>query len=189
MCYNTALEDPMNIVETQATPNPDSLKFILAERLVAQGARSFEDARAGQNDPVAKALFAAGPVASVFYMDRFVTVNKFPDTEWESLEPKIADALRSLPAPQLPAPAAPAPDALSDEELLSKINLVLDENIRPALAADGGGLDVLGLRDNVLSVHYMGACGGCPSASAGTLSAIQNLLRSLVDPRIEVVPQ
>ena len=58
----------------------------------------------------------------------------------------------------------------------------------PALAADGGGLEVVGYQDHVLSVRYQGACGGCPSSTGGTLFAIQNLLQRLVDEKIKVEP-
>ena len=69
----------------------------------------------------------------------------------------------------------------------SKIEEIIDENVRPALAGDGGGLEVLAYQDGVLTVHYQGACGSCPSASAGTLYAIQNLLQRMLDPKIQVV--
>jgi Fe-S cluster biogenesis protein NfuA len=71
--------------------------------------------------------------------------------------------------------------------MLSKIEEIIDENVRPALAGDGGGLEVLAYQDGVLTVHYQGACGSCPSASAGTLYAIQNLLQRMLDPKIQVV--
>ena len=75
-----------------------------------------------------------------------------------------------------------------DDELLKKINKVLEDTIVPALAGDGGGLEVLGLDNYVLTIHYQGACGGCPSAVSGTMMAVQNLLQKMVDPRIQVVP-
>jgi Fe-S cluster biogenesis protein NfuA len=65
--------------------------------------------------------------------------------------------------------------------LMDKINRVLDTQIRPALAGDGGGLEVLGLDGKNLQIRYQGACGSCPSSIAGTLAAIQNLLQAEVD--------
>lgn len=175
----------IHVVETQATPNPDSLKFITDATLVARGALSFENAEKARGHALAEALFAAGPVASVFVMDRFVTVTKFPDAEWPAIEPKIAAAIAAAarPAADAPAPGA-APTA---DETLARINAVIDENVRPALAGDGGGLEVLDYADHVLTVHYQGACGSCPSATQGTLYAIQNLLQKMVDPKIQVV--
>lgn len=175
----------VRIVEVQGTPNPDALKFIADARLVERGACSFEDAASAKGHPLAAALFAAGPVASVFILDRFVTVTKFPNGDWAALEPKLKTAIEGT------AHAAPEPGdtngSTATDDVLSRINAVIDENVRPALAGDGGGLQVLDFSDNILTVHYQGACGSCPSASAGTLYAIQNLLQRMVDPRIQVV--
>jgi Fe-S cluster biogenesis protein NfuA len=69
---------------------------------------------------------------------------------------------------------------------MAKIRKIIDEAVRPVLANDGGGLEILGFQNNVLTVQYQGACGGCPNATAGTLRAIQNLLQSEIDPQITV---
>ena len=69
---------------------------------------------------------------------------------------------------------------------LDKMSILLDEEIRPYLQNDGGDLHVLGLEGNILSVHYQGACGTCPSSISGTLRGIENLLRS-IEPEIEVI--
>ena len=73
-----------------------------------------------------------------------------------------------------------------NQQRLDKINVLLDEQIRPYLQGDGGDLHVLGLDGNTLSVHYQGACGTCPSSIAGTLAGIENLVKS-IEPDIEVV--
>jgi Fe-S cluster biogenesis protein NfuA len=73
-----------------------------------------------------------------------------------------------------------------DQERLDRINELLDEQVRPYLQGDGGDLYVLGLEGNVLSVHYQGACGSCPSSLSGTLAGIENLVKS-IEPDLEVV--
>ncbi len=176
----------VKVVESQGTPNPDSLKFITDGRLVENGALSFENADRARSHPLAEAVFAAGPVASVFLMDRFVTVTKFPNAEWPALEPKVVEAIERAAVAVEVAPSAAAGPG-SANEALAKINAVIDENVRPALAGDGGGLEIMDFSDNILTVHYQGACGSCPSSTAGTLFAIQNLLQRLVDPKIQVV--
>jgi Fe-S cluster biogenesis protein NfuA len=77
--------------------------------------------------------------------------------------------------------------ATSDDPRLAKINEILDERIRPALAGDGGWLEVLSLEDNKLTIRYQGACGSCPSSLTGTLMAIENMIKNEVDEDIEVV--
>ncbi|MNY57234.1 NifU-like domain protein [compost metagenome] len=69
--------------------------------------------------------------------------------------------------------------AEGDEARLARINELLDTKVRPALAMDGGGLEVLALEGNILRVHYQGACGTCPSSLSGTLMGIENLLQSI----------
>ena len=80
---------------------------------------------------------------------------------------------------------------VSDEEsneLLKQINILLDQKVRPALAGDGGGLEVLGLDGYTVRIRYQGACGSCPSSISGTLTAIEGLLKRDVNPAINVVP-
>ena len=74
-----------------------------------------------------------------------------------------------------------------ERDLLDRIHAVLDDRVRPALAGDGGGLEVVGLDGKTLQIRYQGACGSCPSSIAGTLMAIQNMLQSEVDEQLSVV--
>jgi Fe-S cluster biogenesis protein NfuA len=76
---------------------------------------------------------------------------------------------------------------MSDDPRLLKINEILDEKVRPALAGDGGWLEILNLKEHTLTIKYQGACGSCPSSLSGTLMAIEGMLRQEVDPEIEVV--
>lgn len=176
----------VKVIETQGTPNPDSLKFITDAPLVGGGALSFENVDRAADHPLALALFHAGPVASVFMMDRFITVTKFPNAEWAHLEPVMTKTIEEKAVP-MASRAAGAETPAGGNDLLARIHSVIDENVRPALAGDGGGLEVVDFSENVLTVHYQGACGSCPSATAGTLYAIQNLLQRMVDPKIQVV--
>lgn len=176
----------VKIVDIQPTPNPDALKFVVNARLTDKGAKAFDDHRAGAADPLAKALFDVGPVAGVFMLDRFVTVTKFHAADWPELTAKISETIETHARPVESPEAAAA--AAGGEDIMARINRVLDENIRPALAADGGGVEVAGLEDYTLLVRYQGACGGCPSSTTGTLFAMQNLLQRLVDERITVQP-
>lgn len=175
----------VHVIEVQGTPNPDALKFITDNRLVERGALSFENMDAARGHGLGEALFAAGPIASVFVLDRFVTVTKHPQASWPTLEPKLRAVIETRGEP-VAAASAPT-SAGSNDEIRLRIEQIIDENIRPALAGDGGGLEILDYQDGLLTVHYQGACGSCPSASAGTLFAIQNLLQRMVDPAIRVV--
>jgi Fe-S cluster biogenesis protein NfuA len=176
------------IADIEYTPNPNAVKFILREPITSGASRSFQNAQSAQADPLASALFAVGNVTSVFYMDRFITVNKDDDTSWEDMLKKLAEPIRAADAVSEPMAHAQAPVyAPGENALLDRINQVLDERVRPGLAGDGGGLEIIGLDDKRLLIRYQGACGSCPSSIGGTMMAIEYMLKEEVDPDIEVV--
>jgi Fe-S cluster biogenesis protein NfuA len=176
------------IADIEYTPNPNAVKFILREPITSGASRSFQNAQSAQADPLASALFAVGNVTSVFYMDRFITVNKEDEAPWEEMLKKLAEPIRAADAVSEPTAHAQAPAyAPGENPLLDRINQVLDERVRPGLAGDGGGLEIIGLDDKRLLIRYQGACGSCPSSIGGTMMAIEYMLKEEVDPDIEVV--
>ncbi len=175
------------IADIEYTPNPHAVKFILKEPITSGASRSFQSAEAAASDSLANSLFAVGNVTSVFYMDRFITINKEEHVSWEDLLRRLAEPIRSAPA-AIDAPLPEVPTlAPGENPLLDKINAVLDERVRPGLAGDGGGLEIIGLEEKRLIIRYQGACGSCPSSLAGTLYAIEHMLKDEVDPDLEVV--
>ncbi len=128
-------------------------------------------------------------------MGNMITVEKQDEADWDDLLPRLAVPIRAAAAATGGAPLATEAGAsggalgavLSDDPRLLRINEILDERIRPALAGDGGWLEVLGINDNTLKIKYQGACGSCPSSITGTLMAIEGMLREEVDPELEVV--
>jgi Fe-S cluster biogenesis protein NfuA len=138
-------------------------------------------------DPLGSRIFALGHVTSVFYMDRFVTVNKEPGAEWTGLIDPICDAIEDLELEAADGAPLPGAAALDENEKLKRINALLEERIRPGLAGDGGGLEIISFEDNTLQISYHGACGSCPSAATGTLRYIEGMLQDEVDPAIRVI--
>jgi Fe-S cluster biogenesis protein NfuA len=175
----------MKVLNFEPTPNPDAMKFNVDGRLIEGGSRSFDTPSAADGDRLATSLFAIGRIASVFYMPGFVTVNKSPEADWGSLAPTIARVIETT-AEGLPQGSSARATATGDA-VLDRIHEVIDAQIRPALAGDGGGLEVVSLEDHTLTIRYQGACGSCPSSVSGTLMAIQNLLQAEVDERLTVV--
>ncbi|MCK5436054.1 MAG: NifU family protein [Nitrosomonadaceae bacterium] len=181
------------ISEIEGTPNPNALKFILKEPLTWGITHSYDSAEQAKNDPLATELFEIDHVINVFYVDRWITVTQDGNANWPDLAREVADPIRAAPAAatQSETTIATAKTAISglsskDQLRLDRINTLLDEEIRPYLQGDGGDLHIVGLKGNVLSVHYQGACGTCPSSISGTLRGIEGLLRS-IEPDIEVV--
>ncbi|HEX8474570.1 MAG TPA: NifU family protein [Pyrinomonadaceae bacterium] len=183
----------------EETPNPNAVKFILKEPVTNGTPRQFNNAAAAIEDPLGKALFEVGNVVSVFYMDKMITVEKTDESEWDDLLPRLAVPIRAAESVSNGAASAAAAAVagagvggalgalMSDDPRLMRINEILDERIRPALAGDGGWLEVLGLKEDTLTIRYQGACGSCPSSLSGTLMAIEGMIKQEVDPDIEVV--
>ena len=183
------------ISDIQETPNPNAVKFILREPLTNGVARQFADAEQAQSDPLAKSLFEIGNVVSTFYMDNMITVEKEDAADWDELLPALAVPIRAAEAVTSNSgngAAAAVGGALaavtSDDPRLLKINEILDEKVRPYLMGDGGYLEIIDLKDHTLNIRYQGACGSCPSSLSGTLMAIESMLKTEVDPELEVVP-
>ena len=177
------------VQDVDLTPNPQALKFILNEKLLQRETRSFANKEEAQSDPLAKEIFEIEGVVSVFYMDKFVTIEKQPSMGWGDVQKLFVSLIQKFDKAQIPAEEEVAPLSSEEEsEMLKTINELLDTRVRPALANDGGGLEVLGFSNNTLTIRYQGACGSCPSAIRGTLVAIENLLKREISPAIEVIP-
>ena len=181
------------IADIEGTPNKNALKFILKEPLTWGITRSYDNAEVAKDDPLASELFEIDHVTNVFYVDNWITVTQDGEANWQDLAREVADPIRAAPAAteQSAAKVATASEALAnlspeDQQRLEKINMLLDEEVRPYLQNDGGDLYVLSLEGNILCIHYQGACGTCPSAITGTLTGIEQMLKS-IEPDIQVI--
>ena len=164
------------IKEIERTPNPDAMRFVLAEPLTNGVTRSYENIQEAKDDRLASSLFEI--------------VTQDGGAVWSELLRKLAPPIREAEAQENiddDDEVHVSKEALdSDDPRLQEINRMLDEQVRPYLLADGGGLKVIGLEENRLKVHYQGACGTCPTATTGTLYAIESMVKR-IDPEIEVI--
>ncbi len=181
------------IADIEGTPNKNALKFILKEPLTWGITYSYDNAEDAKDDPLASALFDIDHVTNVFYVDHWITITQDGEANWQDLAREVADPIRAAPAAteQSKATVAAANTVMAglspeDQQRLEKINVLLDEEVRPYLQNDGGDLHVLGLEGDVLRIHYQGACGTCPSSISGTLRGIEHMLKA-IEPDIRVV--
>jgi Fe-S cluster biogenesis protein NfuA len=182
------------ISDIQETPNPNAVKFILREPVTSGVARQFGSQDQALSDTLAKSLFDVGSVASVFYMDNMITVEKQDEADWDELLPALAVPIRAAES-VAPANGANSTSSVggaiaavtSDDPRLLRINEILDEKVRPYLMGDGGYLEIIDLTDHTLKIRYQGACGSCPSSLTGTLMAIESMLKEQIDPELEVI--
>jgi len=176
------------IEDVDLTPNPHALKFILNEKLLNLETRQFPSKKSAQDDPFVKGIFDIEGVVSVFYMDKFVTIEKSAESNWGQIQRPFINFLKGFDKNLIPAEKEIIVSDEESNELLKQINNLLDQKVRPALAGDGGGLEVLGLEGYTVRIRYQGACGSCPSSISGTLTAIEGLLKRDVNPAINVIP-
>lgn len=176
----------------QSTPNPNALKFVVNVPVILSGNMTFRSVEEARDVPLARKILELPHVKEVYFFDNYITVTQDGEEDWENLEERvksiildnIADHNPDIARPQQQQPATTA--VQSDDPDLARINAILDEAVRPYLQMDGGDLQVLGLEGNVLKILYHGACGSCPSATLGTMKAIENLLREEFRPDIVV---
>jgi Fe-S cluster biogenesis protein NfuA len=173
-------------IQTEATPNPATLKFLPGRTVMSEGTLDIRDARAAERSPLARRLFAIDDVAGVFYGSDFVTVTK-TEGEWQHLKPAILGAIMEhflSGEPLFEGDAAPGEagdegeffDA-ADAGTVETIKELLESRVRPAVAGDGGDITFKGFKDGVVYLTMKGSCSGCPSSTATLKHGIQNLLR------------
>ena len=177
----------LKVLDVDLTPNPQALNFILNEKLLNYETRSINGKEESADDPFAKAIFDIDGVVSVFYMDRFVTIEKDAKIDWGKIQKPFVELVKNFDLTMIPSEKITEGSSSEETATLKKIIEIIDLRVKPALAGDGGGLEILGLDNNTLSIRYQGACGTCPSAIRGTLVAIENLLKREVDPSLEVI--
>jgi NFU1 iron-sulfur cluster scaffold homolog, mitochondrial len=174
------------VQDVDLTPNPQALKFIISERLLQFETRNFANKESAQNDPLAKGIFEIPGVVTVFYMDRFITIEKEKTAQWGPIQKRLVEFIKTFDKNLIPEEEGIENLDEQTNELLKQINDIIDSKVRPALANDGGGLQILGMEGFTVNIRYQGACGSCPSAIQGTLMAIENLLKRDIHPAIEV---
>ena len=177
----------MVAVRTQYTPNPNAKKFILDKDVIAEGKISYDDPLACMHVPLAREILKLAGVTQVHFFENVITVTQDGSEDWEILDAKLQAVMEEFGVNHDPFFVKEV--ALPKRQLtgaLKDIDAILDDTIRPSLQADGGDIEVIEYQDNILTVHFEGACGTCPSSTQGTLYAIRGVLREQFNPDIEV---
>ena len=179
-------------IQTEATPNPATLKFIPGVTVLGEGAADFPDAGSAAPSPLARRLFAIDGVEGVFLGGDFVTVTKGA-AEWDHLKPAVLGALMEhfqsgQPVMEGAERSGHAEHDGPDAEIVGQIKELLDTRVRPAVAQDGGDITFHGFEKGVVYLHMRGACAGCPSSTMTLKMGIENLLRHYIPEVTEVRP-
>jgi Fe-S cluster biogenesis protein NfuA len=184
-------------IQTEATPNPATLKFIPGRVVVDGGPMEFANRESAARSPLAEKLFEVPGVTGVFYGSDFITVTK-ANGEWQQLKPAILGAIMEhymSGAPLLADGAAASDVDLDDEdeffdeadaETVDMIKDLIETRVRPAVANDGGDIVYRGFDKGKVYLQMQGACSGCPSSSATLKNGIEQLLKYYVPEVTEV---
>ncbi|MDJ1158742.1 NifU family protein [Chelatococcus sp. SYSU_G07232] len=171
-------------IQTEATPNPATLKFLPGRVVMPEGTLDLRSAEDAARSPLAERLFGVEGVGAVFFGYDFITVTKVGG-EWQHLKPAILGAIMEhfmSGAPLLRDAVMPDDDSAAeffdadDAETVETIKELLETRVRPAVAGDGGDITFRGYRDGVVYLAMKGSCQGCPSSTATLRHGIQNLL-------------
>ena len=176
-------------LHAERTPNPDCIKWVVGEPLAADGATAhFVERPEPGVSPLAARLFEIDGVVGVFIAAKFATVTKRSDVDWTDIAQAVVDAIKECAGE---GASALGPDfvAASEEDatgIVARIRKLLDDEIRPAVAMDGGDIVFASFRDGMVEVYMQGACSGCPSSTATLKHGIEARLREVI-PEVEGV--
>jgi Fe-S cluster biogenesis protein NfuA len=181
-------------IQTEATPNPATLKFLPGREVLPGEPRDFRSKETAAASPLAAALFEIPGVVGVFLGSDFVAVTA-DGVEWSHVKPMVLGAIMDHFLSGYPVMSegetAEAPEEFyepEDQETVEVIKELLATRVRPAVAMDGGDIIFHGYKEGTVFLHMQGACSGCPSSTATLKNGIENLLRHFV-PGVEHVQQ
>lgn len=179
-------------IETEATPNPDTLKFIPGETVLAEGTANFTSPDDAEASPFAMAMFALAGVKGVFLGYDFVTITKGTEESWDDLKPRVLAAMMQFLSSGAPIinvteqATSSFDEDPEDADIIEQIKVLLDEKVRPAVAGDGGDIVYHGFKEGVVYLEMQGACAGCPSSTITLKHGIENLLKYYVPEVVDV---
>ncbi|XP_032266703.1 NFU1 iron-sulfur cluster scaffold homolog, mitochondrial isoform X1 [Halichoerus grypus] len=188
--YNTVRH---MFIQTQDTPNPNSLKFIPGKPVLETRTMDFPTPAAAFRSPLARQLFRIEGVKSVFFGPDFITVTKeSEELDWNLLKPDIYATIMDFFASGLPLvteeTSSGEAGSEEDDEVVAMIKELLDTRIRPTVQEDGGDVIYKGFEDGIVQLKLQGSCTSCPSSIITLKNGIQNMLQFYI-PEVEGVEQ
>jgi Fe-S cluster biogenesis protein NfuA len=178
-------------IQTEATPNPATLKFLPGRPVLEAGTFEARDPAEAERSPLAKALLELPGVGGVFLAPDFISVTK-NEGEWQHLRPAVLGVVTEFflsGAPALTGAAAADEEFFDagDAETVETIKELIETRVRPAVAGDGGDIIFKGFRDGTVYLTMKGACSGCPSSTATLRNGIENLLKHFLPEQVKAV--
>lgn len=183
------------MIYTEATPNPNTLKFVTNKALLLNDAIEFQTIEDTAEAPLAKALFEMEGVSNVFVSNNFVSISKTDDFLWAEIMIPIKEFLKKfiedgndIITANYVKPTKTATNAIyeNDSDLEIRIKGALDKYVKPAVEMDGGNISFVKFENGILTVQLQGSCSGCPSSTVTLKQGIENLMKRFV-PEVQSV--
>ena len=181
-------------IQTEATPNPNTMKFLPGQDVLADKTAFFTDSENAKASPLASALFVLPDIRAVFFGSDFITVTKTEASTWEILKPQILTTVMEHYQSGLPLMGEEKPEkketshsySADEQEIVDQIIELIETRVRPAVAQDGGDIVFHSFKEGIVKLEMHGACSGCPSSTATLKSGIENMLKHYVPEVISV---
>ena len=178
-------------IQTEDTPNPETLKFMPGENVLNSGTIDFSNKESSKVSPLASRLFEVEGVSRVFLGSDFISVTKASSLDWNTLKPSILTGIMehySSGFPVLDNVEDNVTDINNpeDTETIKQIKDLLETRVRPAVAMDGGDITFCSFENGIVTLQMKGACAGCPSSTATLKMGIENMLRHYIPEVTEV---
>ena len=177
------------MVETEHTPNPNTLKFLPGKKVSEVGPIEFLKNDKSIKVSLANKILSLEGTVMVFFGEDFITVKKEKDLNWENLKHGIISEIndyyskgnnvvvgKDSKLEKILDKSKSSSEPIQSNEIIDKINEVLDSKIRPAVARDGGDITFKSFADGVVTVELKGSCSGCPSSIMTLKQGVQNLM-------------
>jgi len=173
------------MIQTEPTPNPDSLKFISEKTISAVGTEEFQKNKMNEiSNPFIREILKFKGVELILLSKNFLSVKKTKEATWSELKPMVISLLNDYfdknDQPILKENKIQPNKPNNSNETIDKIIEVLDTKIRPAVARDGGDIKFKSFKDGIVKVELQGSCSGCPSSLMTLKQGVQNLLKHYV---------
>jgi Fe-S cluster biogenesis protein NfuA len=164
-------------VQTQITPNPNSLKFLPGK--IVSNCGSFEITKKDNvTNELIRNILSINGVQGIFLSKDFISVNKYDETPWDDIKHIVISLINDFYASGKKFVIDKSLNETNEDlnEIEKKIVQILDQKIRPAVAKDGGDIKFKEFKDGVVKVQLQGSCSGCPSSTMTLKQGVQNLL-------------
>lgn len=182
-------------IYTEATPNPEALKFVANKMLLHGNSAHFETEKQAELSPLATQLFVFPFVKEVFIMNNFVTITKNEEENWYEIMQELRQFLKEfletdqtiIEQEYFQSNKSQNTIDQDDDEMVKKIKNVLETYVKPAVEMDGGAIEFMKFDEGKVHLVLKGACSGCPSSTVTLKQGIEGMMKRMVPEVDEVI--